>query len=67
MKMSKSIPPNDESTERENYTRELEKTAYSAFPRTYLNVPTCDSKFYFENFWKFIWHGFTYSGFAKRL
>lgn len=53
-------PTKDESIHRDMYVHDLETQAYSEFPRTYLNVPTYDKKFYFANFWNLVFHGLTH-------
>tara|TARA_R110002094_G_scaffold31194_4_gene43712 strand:- start:312 stop:1025 length:714 start_codon:yes stop_codon:yes gene_type:complete len=53
-------PEKDESVEHQEYVRELEKKAYSEFPKTYLNVPSSDDEFYYRNFWKMLYAGLTY-------
>lgn len=53
-------PKNDKSVKQQTYIRELEKKAYSEFPKTYLNVPSSDDEFYYRNFWKMLYTGLTY-------
>jgi len=53
-------PANSESVEQQIYIRELEKKAYSEFPKTYLNVPSSDDEFYYRNFWNMLRAGLTY-------
>ncbi len=59
--ISEFKPIKDESLQSGQYLIELEKKAFSEFPKTYLNVPADDSEFYFRNFWKLVgfgfWHG----------
>lgn len=52
-------PQTDESVVQDTYVKELEKKAYSEFPRTYLNVPSSDDEFYYRNFWKMLYLGLT--------
>lgn len=59
-------PETDESVEHDAYVRELEKKAYTEFPKTYLNVPSSDDEFYYRNFWKMLYTGLTY-GWLGRL
>lgn len=53
-------PDRNESIEKSEYIRVLEKKAYSEFPKTYLNIPSSDDEFYYRNFWKLVWKGMTF-------
>jgi hypothetical protein len=58
--VTKYKPEKDESLVADDYIIQLERKAYSDFPKTYLNVPSGDDEFYFRNFWKLIRHGLWY-------
>jgi deoxycytidine triphosphate deaminase len=49
----------DENTDRANYVRELENASYADFSPSFLNIPSFDDEYYFKQFWRLAWAGFT--------
>ncbi|MCF6273848.1 MAG: hypothetical protein L3J37_11800 [Rhodobacteraceae bacterium] len=58
-------PKIDESIDSELYIKNLERTAYNKFPKTYLNLPSNDDEFFFRNFWRMIRSALTYGWIGK--
>ena len=54
-------PPQNEGVNKQEYIRELERKAHLDFPRTYLNIPSSDTEFFYRNFWKLLRYGLTYN------
>lgn len=59
--VSEFHPKISEAVDEAGYITDLEKKAFSEFPKTYLNVPSSDDEFYYRNFWKMLRIGLTYS------
>ncbi len=59
--VSEFPPPQNERINKQEYIRELERKAHRDFPRTYLNIPSSDTEFFYRNFWKLLRYGFTYN------
>jgi deoxycytidine triphosphate deaminase len=52
---TKEFHTSNESKQRENYVEELTVSAYRDFPKSFLNIPDLDNKFYADTAKKLVW------------